>query len=77
MRNPRTAGLRSSDAQFTGRWTPNPTRDSGIDSTTSGREKTVPLASRGIEYLAAQREATRNIDAQLRAELGEVSFASL
>jgi DNA-binding MarR family transcriptional regulator len=47
------------------------------DSATSGREKSVTLTSRGIEYLATQREATRKIDGQLRAELGEASFASL
>jgi DNA-binding MarR family transcriptional regulator len=56
-------------------------RESGYvsvaDSATSGREKTVTLTARGIEYLAAQREATRKIDSQLRAELGEASFASL
>ena len=47
------------------------------DSTTSGREKSVALTSRGVEYLEAQREATRDIDAQLRAELGEAQFSSL
>jgi DNA-binding MarR family transcriptional regulator len=56
-------------------------RESGyisvVDSTTSGREKTVTLTSRGIEYLVAQREATRHIDGQLREELGEAGFASL
>jgi DNA-binding MarR family transcriptional regulator len=56
-------------------------RESGYvgvaDSAISGREKTVTLTARGIEYLAAQREATRAIDDQLRAELGEAGFASL
>lgn len=56
-------------------------RESGYvwvaDSATSGREKTVTLTARGIEYLAAQREATRAIDGQLRAELGVAGFASL
>jgi DNA-binding MarR family transcriptional regulator len=47
------------------------------DSETSGREKTVTLTARGIEYLAAQREATRAIDGQLRTELGEAGFAGL
>jgi DNA-binding MarR family transcriptional regulator len=47
------------------------------DSATSGREKSVTLTSQGIRYLATQRETTRKIDGQLRAELGEASFASL
>lgn len=46
------------------------------DSASSGREKCVSLTSRGIDYLAAQREATRKIDGQLRDELGEAAFAS-
>ncbi len=45
------------------------------DSASSGREKCVSLTSRGIDYLAAQREATREIDAQLRNELGDAAFA--
>ena len=47
------------------------------DSVSSGREKCVSLTSRGIDYLAAQREATHKIDAQLRNELGGAAFASL
>jgi DNA-binding MarR family transcriptional regulator len=47
------------------------------DSPTSGREKSVTLTPRGVEYLEAQREATRAIDARLRAELGESGFSSL
>ena len=46
------------------------------DSASSGREKCVSLTPRGIDYLAAQREATREIDAQLRNELGDAAFAS-
>ncbi len=47
------------------------------DSLTSGREKSVMLTPRGVEYLEAQREATRAIDARLRAEVGESGFSSL
>jgi DNA-binding MarR family transcriptional regulator len=46
------------------------------DSASSGREKCVSLTSRGIDYLAAQRKAIREIDGQLRDELGEAAFAS-
>ncbi len=56
-------------------------RESGYvtvaDSTTSGREKTVTLTARGGEYLQAQRVATRTIDAELTAELGETAFSGL
>jgi DNA-binding MarR family transcriptional regulator len=47
------------------------------DSATSGREKSVTLTPRGVEYLEAQRKVTRAIDAQLRSELGESGFSSL
>lgn len=47
------------------------------DSTTSGREKSVTLTSRGMEYLDAQRTASRNIEDELRAELGEAGFSAL
>lgn len=47
------------------------------DSATSGREKSVTLTPRGVEYLEAQRKATRAIDAQLRSELGATGFSSL
>lgn len=47
------------------------------DSSTSGREKSVSLTPRGVDYLKAQREATRAIDAHLRAELGDSGFTSL
>ena len=47
-----------------------------VDSASSGREKCVSLTSRGIDYLADEREATRKIDAQLRNELGDAAFAS-
>ena len=46
-------------------------------STTSGREKTVKVTPRALEYLAAQRKAARQIENQLRAELGPESFAAL
>jgi DNA-binding MarR family transcriptional regulator len=48
-----------------------------VDSVSSGREKTVTLTSRGIEFLEAQRRAARTIDRQLRAELGEAGFSGL
>jgi DNA-binding MarR family transcriptional regulator len=47
------------------------------DSSTSGREKSVTLAPRGAEYLAAQRKAARAIETQLRSELGDSGFAAL
>jgi len=47
------------------------------DSATSGREKSVKLTPRGVEYLKAQRKATGAIDAQLRSELGEAGFSGL
>ena len=47
-----------------------------VDSASSGREKCVSLTSRGDDYLAAQREAIRKIDAELRDELGDRAFAS-
>ena len=40
---------------------------------TSKREKSVVLTPREIDYLALQREATRAIEEELRAELGEAS----
>jgi len=47
------------------------------DSATSGREKSVTITSRGTEYLAAQRKATRSIERHLRAELGDGGFSAL
>jgi DNA-binding MarR family transcriptional regulator len=43
----------------------------------SGREKTVALTSRALEYLAVHRDATRAIDRQLRRHLGADGVASL
>lgn len=47
------------------------------DSATSGREKSVTLTARGIEYLEAQRRASRSIEDELRAELGQAGFSAL
>jgi DNA-binding MarR family transcriptional regulator len=48
-----------------------------IDSATSRREKSVTLTSRGATYLASQRAASRTIDGQMRAQLGESGFSAL
>ena len=47
------------------------------DSPTSGREKTVSLTPRGLDYLDAQRQAVRSIDRRLRGELGDEGVAHL
>jgi len=47
------------------------------NSATSGREKSVTVTSRGVKYLAALRRATRTIDGQLHAELGDAGLSSL
>lgn len=47
------------------------------DSASSGREKSVTLTARGIAYLAAQRNASQGIEAELRAELGPAAFSAL
>ena len=47
------------------------------DSASSGREKSVTVTSRGIEYLEAQRSAAQSIEAELRSELGEAGFSAL
>lgn len=47
------------------------------DSVTSGREKSVTLTSRGIEYLGVQHGAAREIERELQATLGEAGFAGL
>jgi DNA-binding MarR family transcriptional regulator len=46
-------------------------------SATSGREKIVKLIPRATDFLAAQRRAARDIERQLRAELGGEGFAAL
>ena len=47
------------------------------DSATSGREKSVTVTRRGLDYLEAHRRATRTIDGQLRTELGADGFSAL
>jgi DNA-binding MarR family transcriptional regulator len=47
------------------------------DSPTSKREKSVTLASRGNDYLQAQRAAERAIEDELRVALGEAGFSDL
>jgi DNA-binding MarR family transcriptional regulator len=47
------------------------------DSPTSGREKAVTLTVSGAQYLAAQRDAVRTIERQLRQELGEEPLTAL
>lgn len=47
------------------------------DSVTSGREKTLTLTPRGLDYLDAQRRAVRSIDRRLRGELGDEGVAQL
>ena len=47
------------------------------DSTSSGRDKSVTLTARGIDYLEAQRGAAQRIETELRAELGEEAFSAL
>jgi predicted transcriptional regulator len=47
------------------------------DSTTSKREKSVTVTSRGIDYLAHQSAAARKIEDELRAELGEAVLSAL
>ena len=47
------------------------------DSPTSGREKSVTLTPLGVSYLEAQRAAAREIERQLRKDLGQSELASL
>ena len=47
------------------------------DSASSGREKSVTLTARGIEYLQAQRRASLQIEAELRTVLGPAGFSAL
>ncbi len=46
-------------------------------SPTSGREKVVTPTEQALEYLAAQRRATRRIEAELRRQIGPSSFDDL
>lgn len=46
-------------------------------SATSGREKTVKLTRRGVEYLETHRAAARRIEAEVAAELGADTLESL
>lgn len=46
-------------------------------SATSGREKTVRLTPRAVEYLEAHRKAARRIERQVLAEVGTEGFDSL
>jgi len=48
-----------------------------VASSTNGREKGVQLTPRAVEYLAAQNDAARAIEGELRAELGTEGFAAL
>jgi DNA-binding MarR family transcriptional regulator len=47
------------------------------DSASSGREKSVTVTARGIEYLEAQRSAAERIEVALRSELGAAGFSAL
>jgi DNA-binding MarR family transcriptional regulator len=46
-------------------------------SATSGREKTVTLTPRAVEYLEAHRKAARRIERQVLAEVGTEGFENL
>ena len=46
-------------------------------SPTDGREKIVTLTGRAVEFLAAQREAGRRIEAQIQLELGQDALDGL
>ena len=48
-----------------------------IGSPTDGREKIVKPAQRAIEYLAAHKEAAREIERRIRAEIGAQAFDAL
>jgi DNA-binding MarR family transcriptional regulator len=56
-------------------------RDNGYvtvaDSATSGREKSVRLTARGVDYLRTQHAAARAIEDDLRAAVGESGFSAL
>jgi DNA-binding MarR family transcriptional regulator len=46
-------------------------------SPTDGREKIVKPTRRAVEFLAAQREAARRIEARIRSEMGPDAFDGL
>jgi DNA-binding MarR family transcriptional regulator len=48
-----------------------------VPSATSGREKTVRVTRRAIEYLGAQRAASRRIERRLRRAVGDDAFGAL
>ena len=47
------------------------------DSAASKREKSVVLTPMGVDYLAHQRAATRAIEDEVRAELGDATLTAL
>jgi DNA-binding MarR family transcriptional regulator len=47
------------------------------DSASSGREKSVTVTARGMEYLKAQRRAAERIEVELRSELGAAGLSAL
>ena len=47
------------------------------DSAVSGREKAVVLTDLGASYLRELRTASRAIEEELRAQLGEAAFTAL
>lgn len=47
------------------------------DSTASGRERSVRLTARASDYLAAHRHAVRDVERQLRDEIGAETFDHL
>jgi DNA-binding MarR family transcriptional regulator len=48
-----------------------------VASATSGREKTITLTQRAVDYLATQRKAAQSIERQLREEIGSEGFEGL
>ena len=46
-------------------------------SPTDGREKIVTPTRRAVEFLAAQRDAARRIEARIRSEMGPEAFDGL
>lgn len=48
-----------------------------VASSTNGRDKPVRLTPRAVEYLAAQRDAARAIERELRTEVGNEGFVAL
>ena len=47
------------------------------DSPTDGREKAVELTQRAVDFLDAHRRAARQIESELRADVGEEHFDDL